>query len=591
MGLSDLFIDPTLFLPEPKGYGFLHLLFLLIAYGFILSKASALISDGSELLLLIPALAGIVGSVVLPVLGAVPDGAIVLFSGMGTADEVKEQIAVGVGALAGSTIMLLTIPWALCIFQGRVDIDNGEANYTKKPKLSEANKWSWKNCGITPRHSININGKIMLGTAISYVIIQLAAFGSGCAKNAECHPAKEHWAALVALLSSILFFIGYLVYNVKFADEQDKEDKVVEVKKKAIESHILSISAAFELSLESDGDGKRQTLRFDDALHKFFKKYDRNGDNVIDAYEMRALLSDLNEDMSEERFQEFLKGMDEDGSGTISFKEFAAAMKGWVEQKNRFKHQLSFPAEVADRESSALLLNENRHEAGGSSALSALGSSEGITVEVRSHDDAEKNAEKEAKKQKKVAEAKEEEEEEDEDEEEVPEDLAHLPPKKRTMRILLRSGWMMGLGTVVVLLFSDPMVDVLNAMGKELNIAPFYVAFVLAPLASNASELIASIAYAKKKSKKTITISLGALLGAAAMNNTFCLFIFLCLVFAKNLAWEFSAEVISIIFIEVCLFVFALLKTTKLWHAAIIISLYPFSIFLVWLLENVAGLN
>lgn len=41
-----------------------------------------MISDGSELLLLVPSMAGIVGSVVLPVLGAVPDGAIVVFSGM-----------------------------------------------------------------------------------------------------------------------------------------------------------------------------------------------------------------------------------------------------------------------------------------------------------------------------------------------------------------------------------------------------------------------------------------------------------------------------------------------------------------------------
>lgn len=68
-----------------------------------------MISDGSELLLLVPAVAGIVGSVVLPVLGAVPDGAIVLFSGLG--DDAQDELSVGVGALAGSTIMLLTIPW------------------------------------------------------------------------------------------------------------------------------------------------------------------------------------------------------------------------------------------------------------------------------------------------------------------------------------------------------------------------------------------------------------------------------------------------------------------------------------------------
>ena len=36
--------------------------------------ASNLIGEGSELLLLVPSMAGLVGGVVLPVLGAVPDG-------------------------------------------------------------------------------------------------------------------------------------------------------------------------------------------------------------------------------------------------------------------------------------------------------------------------------------------------------------------------------------------------------------------------------------------------------------------------------------------------------------------------------------
>lgn len=88
---------------------------------YILKNASHMISEGSELLLLVPSLAGVVGSVVLPVLGAVPDGAIVLFSGMG--ENAQEELTIGVGALAGSTIFLLTIPWALCILGGRVHID------------------------------------------------------------------------------------------------------------------------------------------------------------------------------------------------------------------------------------------------------------------------------------------------------------------------------------------------------------------------------------------------------------------------------------------------------------------------------------
>jgi len=93
--------------------GFIQLLYLMATYAWFLYQGSQLISGGSELLLLVPAVAGLVGSVVLPVLGGVPDGAIVLFSGLG--DDAQSQLQVGVGALAGSTVMLLTLPWALCI--------------------------------------------------------------------------------------------------------------------------------------------------------------------------------------------------------------------------------------------------------------------------------------------------------------------------------------------------------------------------------------------------------------------------------------------------------------------------------------------
>jgi hypothetical protein len=52
-----------------KRYGFFQLMFLCAVYGYLLFYASNLISDGSELLLLVPSIAGLVGSVVLPILG------------------------------------------------------------------------------------------------------------------------------------------------------------------------------------------------------------------------------------------------------------------------------------------------------------------------------------------------------------------------------------------------------------------------------------------------------------------------------------------------------------------------------------------
>jgi len=48
--------------------------FMTLIFAAVLYTASGYISGGSELLLIVPAVSGLVGSIVLPILGAVPDG-------------------------------------------------------------------------------------------------------------------------------------------------------------------------------------------------------------------------------------------------------------------------------------------------------------------------------------------------------------------------------------------------------------------------------------------------------------------------------------------------------------------------------------
>jgi hypothetical protein len=60
--------------------------------------------------------------------------------------------------------------------------------------------------------------------------------------------------------------------------------------------------------------------------------------------------------------------------------------------------------------------------------------------------------------------------------------------------------------------FSDPMVGVLQEAGLRTGIPSFYIAFVLAPLISNYTELSASYQYALKKTTKSMTGACPALL-------------------------------------------------------------------------------
>jgi len=53
----------------------------------------------------------------------------VLFSGFGPADQVQESLKVGMGALAGSSALALSLAFGIMVLVGRVDLgEDGKAN-------------------------------------------------------------------------------------------------------------------------------------------------------------------------------------------------------------------------------------------------------------------------------------------------------------------------------------------------------------------------------------------------------------------------------------------------------------------------------
>merc|ERR1712137_687175 len=178
-------------------------------------------------------------------------------------------------------------------------------------------------------------------------------------------------------------------------------------------------------------------------------------------------------------------------------------------------------------------------------------------------------------------------EDEGEEEEDMPEDLADLSPAEQQKRLLRRAFGKLIMGTAMVLLFTDLMCDMLTCIGNKLSINPFYVSFLVAPLASNASELLAAMRMASKKTKASIVGALSSLEGAAIMNNTFCLGIFMLLIVWKRLMWKFAAETISILFVEVFVAIFVLIPQKQtLFHACLIMLCYPACLLVVVGLEK-----
>lgn len=538
--------------------GLIQVLLLLCVYGGVLYTASQLIANGSELLLLVPSMKSIVGSVILPILGAVPDGAIVLFSGLGS--NAQEELSVGVGALAGSTCMLLTVPWVLSIIAGRVNIrSDGVLTYHHRPHKLTPPEWDLTRTGVEPLHVVKKSGQVMLITSVSYIVIQLAAIRSGTFFAAQQTPEITAAAARAERLPAAFcfcvcfgFFAWYLYSQVKASDEQilNQEAYVDELKQKYVRNGQISLTAAFQdvwgAALEADeGTGlmvdvhkKERLVGF---LRTFFNGYDLNNDHHISALELQFLMGDLGEKCTPDEIKYMYTTMDKDNDGRISREEFVECMPNFLISRARA------------RQAQAMGKRQTGVESG---------------LVERSFDD------------------------EDGDEvEEVPEDLRHKDPTVQINKVKRRSFLMMGIGTVLVLIFSDPMVGVLSDIGQRIGVPAFYISFIVAPLASNASELFAAYSYAAKKTRKTVTISFSTLLGAAIMNNTFVLSIFMLLITLKGLAWQFTAETITILLVEAIMFRMSQKDVMTLKDGWFIVSLFPLSIFVVFFLENVIGLD
>jgi hypothetical protein len=105
--------------------------------------------------------------------------------------------------------MLLTIPWALSVFAGRVDIINGKPNYRGKTKLlpGKATSEILLTTGVAVSDEIRHGGIVMALTTIPYFLIQIPAlFMHGPAEEVA---EGEHWWALG---SKFLVWFGLFLF-------------------------------------------------------------------------------------------------------------------------------------------------------------------------------------------------------------------------------------------------------------------------------------------------------------------------------------------------------------------------------------------
>lgn len=434
-------------------------------------------------------------------------------------------------------------------------------SYKSKPKLTSGR--SLTTSGVALTDEITHGSFIMALTTIPYFIIQLPASYLTMVNPGNIADGEKWWA-LLGFIVCLSGFGGYLYLHVMRSKEDEERFHRTEVMKTMLRNGTMSLSGAFhdlvkvyghegesgdkgyEAIMPSTDDPPPKVKQYLTSVLKApFQKYDSSGDGLLDLSEIKVFLHDLNENVSEDDLKTLFHKYDENSDDQISFEEFVKGTYSLILKASN--PELNKEEDAKD--------HFDRVE---------MKFAVAVRESTQNLDDTDESGE---------------------EEEEIPEEIKDLPASEQEAAIKKKAFTMLAIGTAMVLMFADPMVDVMQEIAVRVNIPPFYVSFVLAPLASNASEVLASQYYASKKTTQTMTVSLSALQGAACMNNTFCLSIFMGLIYFRGLAWQYTAETITIVLVQFVLYAMTRSDYMTGLQGIYILLLFPLSVALIAMLE------
>nr|GMD93130.1 sodium/calcium exchanger NCL1-like [Ipomoea batatas] len=147
-------------------------------------------------------------------------------------------------------------------------------------------------------------------------------------------------------------------------------------------------------------------------------------------------------------------------------------------------------------------------------------------------------------------------------------------------------------GLAILTMCATPLGISIQQLSDAMGIPSFLIPFVVVPLALNSRMAISAIFPISQKSSKTasLTFSEVQIYGGVVMNNLMGMTTLLAVVFAKDLSWDYSAEVLTVLVVCAIVGFLALFRTTyPLWTCLLAFFLYPFSVLLFYVLEYVLG--
>ncbi|RQO85840.1 hypothetical protein POPTR_001G375400v4 [Populus trichocarpa] len=570
---------------------------------------------------------------------------------LNTREVAQEYVSTGVGLLAGTSILLLTMLWGTCVIVGSVQSSKPTISNTSSSRLL-----SWfTEFRVTTDLQTSYTARIMGLSVIPFLILQIPkVFNSN---------SGEYLTVLISLVVSVASLLIYFFYQIFEPWIQKRRLEYVKCNEGLL--RILQLVQERALGIILTGDGAPNI----NAIQRLFEEIDEDGDDCISPSEVRKLLLDIkstgmniNKDSASE---ELIKVLDLNDDKKITKEEFVHTFTKWLEETkyamekryftiNSLKRidQVFHPfveSKRKEREMKRNLMSEIVSHLQ-SVALGNLIKEDGtpdLLAIRRLFEDIDRDEDnciskdelKELMKKieigkiswdvdeaaEKIIEALDTSGDQMIDEKEFAEGIVRWsinPPENVTpvstrsqddnnrrtpweevdkllkdekTNAVDKSSWAwfkaimsMVLGVAILSVLAEPLTQSVQNFSEDAGIPSFFVSFVLAPLATNARAATSAITTACRKKSITTSLTFSEIYGGVFMNNVLGCSVLLFLVYARGLTWEFSAEVLVVLITCAIMSLAVSFRSDfPLWTSFMAFLLYPFSLFLVYVFNDV----
>ncbi|KAF7849239.1 hypothetical protein BT93_L1045 [Corymbia citriodora subsp. variegata] len=634
----------------PCSYSTAGQLFLILLYEYLLFHGESYVASASEQIfrMLGP---GIFGASAFHVLGALPEALILLASGLLNSEEVaQEYVVTGFGLMAGSSILLLTLLWGTCVLLGsRESCDGMEYNPSNSSQFS-LKKFlsSLKGSGITTDLETSYTARIMVLSAIPFIIIQIPEIIS--IHSAQGIVILCALAVSVVLL--LLYFIyqifqpwiqkrrleyvkhEYLILRIVQHLQQHASERLL-TEDGAPKFH--AIRRLFE-EIDQDGDDAISPLELKELLLEIkFKHGHIDNDKAVDEV-IKEFDIDSDQRISKDEFVTgFTKWlgqakvvMDKQPYLKKSFKDSSQLFQPFIQRKKEErKLKKQRVAEIlghVQTKSIETLFTENctpdlpairslfeQIDRSGDNSISQSELSElirgvkfgGIPYDVdevvlKVVEVFDRSGDGQINEEEFVAglvgllnpsgegsknQAPKSNISQDDFYQESWEETDKLVDEENGKGSEEKSWWnwvkslsLLLLGVIILSVLAEPLISSVQSFSKAAGVPSFFMSFIMVPLATNARGAISAIKACRNKK----------IYGEVFMSNLLGFCVLLSLIYARDLTWEFSAEVLVVLVVCGAVGLTASFRSTfPAWTSILAYFLYPLSLLFVYVLDDV----